>query len=60
MTKLTHEYTIFENDKGIDVYFNELTGYIIIARRNEVIYEFYDGDTWDNAVKEILYNMNKY
>lgn len=60
MRKITSEYEEFQNSKGIDVYYNDLTCYITIARGNEVIYAFYDGDTWENAVKEVVFNIQRY
>lgn len=44
----------------IDVYYNELTCYITIAKGNNIIYEFYDGDTWDRVVEQIVYTIQKY
>lgn len=60
MRKITNEYAEFRNDRGIDVYYNDLTCFFTIARGNEVIYAFYDGDTWETALKEILYTISKY
>ena len=60
MRKITNEYKEFQNDRGIDVYYNELTCYFTIARGNEVIYAFYDGDTWDATVKQIVSTIKKY
>ena len=60
MRKITNEYKEFQNDRGIDVYYNELTCYITIARENEIIYEFYDGDTWETAIKQIVSTIEKY
>ena len=60
MKKITDEHEEFRNEKGIDVYYNELTNYFTIARGNDIIYEFYDGDTFDTALKEIVYTINKY
>lgn len=50
----------FKNDRGIKVYYNDITGYVTIARGKEIIYEFYDGDTWERAVHQILYTISKY
>ena len=58
--KITDEHEEFRNSKGIDVYYNELTGYFIIARSNSIIYEFYDGDTIETAIKEIVHNIEMY
>ena len=57
---MTSEYEEFQNSKGIDVYYNDLTCYITIARGNSVIYAFYDGDTWETAVKQIISTIQKY
>ena len=58
--KITDEHEEFKNGKGIDVYYNELTGYFTIARGNSIIYEFYDGDTIETAIKEIVHNIEMY
>ena len=60
MRKITSEYEEFQNDKGIDVYYNELTCFITVARGNDVIYAFYDGDTWEAATKQIVSTIKKY
>lgn len=60
MRKITEEHAEFKNAKGIDIYYNDYTNYITIARGNDIIYEFYDGDTWETALKEIVYTINKY
>lgn len=60
MIKITNDYPELKNDRGIDVYYNELTGYITIARGNNVIYAFYDGDTWETAIKQIVSTIQKY
>lgn len=60
MRKITNEFKEFQNSKGIDVYYNDLTCYITIAKGNNIIYEFYDGDTWDRAFEQIIYTIEKY
>lgn len=60
MRKITDEHEEFRNKKGIDVYYNEFTNYFTIARDNDIIYEFYDGDTIETAIKEILHNIERY
>ena len=60
MKKITSEYKEFQNAKCIDIYYNELTCYFTIAKGNNIIYEFYDGDTWDRAVEQIVYTIQKY
>ena len=60
MRKITNEHDEFLNAKGIDIYYNDTSCYITIARENTIIYEFYDGDTWETAVKQIVSTIQKY
>lgn len=60
MRKITNDYAEFKNNSGIDVYYNDLTCYITIARGNNVIYAFHDSDTWETAVKQIVSMIQKY
>lgn len=60
MRKITDDYAEFKNNRGIDVYYNDFTCYITIARGNDVIYVFYDGDTWESAVNQIISTIQKY
>lgn len=60
MRKITNDYAEFKNNRGIDIYYDDLTCYITIARGNNVIYAFYDGDTWETAVKQIVSTIKKY
>ena len=43
-----------------DVYYNEFTNYFTIARSEDIIYEFYDGDTIDTAITQIVSTIQKY
>lgn len=58
--KITNEHEEFRNSKGIDIYYNEFTNCFTIARGTNIIYEFYDGDIWDIAIKEIVHNIEMY
>ena len=60
MRKITDEHEEFQNEKGIDVYYNEFTNYFTIARSEDIIYEFYDGDTIDTAITQIVSTIQKY
>lgn len=60
MIKITNDFMEFKNNKGIDVYYNEISCYYTIAKGNDIIYEFYDGDTVETAIKQIVYTISKY
>lgn len=50
MRKITNEHDEFLKAKGIDIYYNDTSCYITIAR----------GDTWETAVKQIVSTIQKY